>query len=48
VRVARGASEAEVRAAAEAEENISRHLAGMTIVKVIHVPDRLMNFVVRG
>jgi leucyl-tRNA synthetase len=48
VRMARGAAEADVRAAAEAQENITRHIVGKTIVKVVFVPDRLMNFVVRG
>ncbi len=40
------ASEAEVRALAEAESRVKAHLAGKTIRKVVFVPKRLMNFVV--
>jgi leucyl-tRNA synthetase len=32
-------------AAAQAEENVARHLEGKTIRKVIHVPNRMINFV---
>ena len=32
-------------AAAKAEENVARHLEGKTIRKVIHVPNRMVNFV---
>jgi len=32
-------------AAAKAEENVARHLEGKTIRKVIHVPNRMINFV---
>ncbi|MDX1577867.1 MAG: class I tRNA ligase family protein, partial [Gemmatimonadota bacterium] len=46
IRVARGASEEAVRDAALAEENVSRHLDGGEIRKVIHVPDRMINLVV--
>jgi len=46
IRVARGASEAAVRDAALAEENVARHLGDVEIRKVIHVPDRLINLVV--
>jgi leucyl-tRNA synthetase len=35
-----------VIAAAEAEANVARQLAGRRIVKRIHVPDRIVNFVV--
>jgi leucyl-tRNA synthetase len=35
-------------AAAEAEPNVARALAGKRIVKRIHVPDRIVNFVVTG
>jgi leucyl-tRNA synthetase len=41
-----GSSEAEVVAAARAEENVSRHLEGVTERKVVFVKDRLVNFVV--
>ena len=48
VSVGRGASEDDVKAAAMEEEGVQRHLEGADIVKVVHVPDRLLNFVVRG
>ena len=35
-------------AAAEAEPNVARQLEGRRIVKRIHVPDRIVNFVVAG
>jgi leucyl-tRNA synthetase len=37
-----------VIAAAEAEPNVARALAGMRIVKRVHVPNRIVNFVVAG
>ncbi len=40
------ASEAEVRALAEAEARVRAHLAGKAVRKVVFVPRRLMNFVV--
>jgi leucyl-tRNA synthetase len=43
-----GAAAAEVIAAAEAEPNVARLLDGKRIVKRIHVPDRIVNFVVAG
>ncbi len=42
-----GSEAAAVLAAAEGEPNVARLLAGKTIVKRIHVPDRIVNFVVR-
>jgi len=48
VTVERGASEEDVRVAAMSQEAVLRHLEGLEIVKVIHVPDRLLNLVVRG
>ncbi len=45
--VSAGASEEEVRAAAEQLPNVRRHLEGMELIRVVHVPDRLINFVVR-
>ena len=42
----RGAATDEIREAALADERIAKHVAGQEILKVIHVPDRLMNFVV--
>ena len=47
VTIARDASKEAVQAAAEADERIAKHLEGKQLVKVIHVPNRLMNFVVR-
>ncbi|MGQ0504643.1 MAG: leucine--tRNA ligase [Myxococcaceae bacterium] len=46
VRVAADSGEAQVRAAAEAEEKVSSALAGKQIRKVVFVPKRLINFVV--
>jgi leucyl-tRNA synthetase len=43
--VAPGAPGDEVIALAEAEANVAQHLVGKTIVKRIHVPDRIVNFV---
>ncbi len=42
----KGADEAEVTGAARAEENVARHLEGVTERKVVFVKDRLVNFVV--
>ncbi len=42
-----GAEESAVRAAAEVVESVARHLEGKQVVKVIVVPDRTINFVVR-
>ncbi|MCQ2389607.1 MAG: class I tRNA ligase family protein, partial [Kiritimatiellae bacterium] len=47
VRVKATATPDEMRAAAEADEAIAKQLAGKTIVKVIAVPKRMVNFVVR-
>jgi leucyl-tRNA synthetase len=41
-----GASEEAIFAAAEAEENVQRALAGKPIKKRIHVPGRVVNFVI--
>ena len=43
-----GADEASVLAAAAAEENVGRLLAGKRVVKRIYVPGRIVNFVVAG
>ncbi len=48
VAVPPGATEAEVITAAEAEPNVARALVGKRVVKRIHVPDRIVNFVVAG
>ncbi len=42
------APEPEVVAAAEAEPNVARALAGRRVVRRIHVPNRIVNFVVAG
>jgi leucyl-tRNA synthetase len=46
VQVPASAGEAEVRAAAEAEERVQAHLQGRALRKVVFVPRRLINFVV--
>ncbi|HVE84626.1 MAG TPA: leucine--tRNA ligase [Myxococcales bacterium] len=46
VRVPAAAAEAEVQAAAEADEKVKAALTGKTIRKVVFVPKRLINFVV--
>jgi leucyl-tRNA synthetase len=46
VRVAADAAEADVRAAAEADERVKASLAGKTLRKFVFVPKRLVNFVV--
>jgi leucyl-tRNA synthetase len=46
IEAAPGADAATVIAAAEAEPNVARLLAGRRVVKRIHVPDRIVNFVV--
>jgi leucyl-tRNA synthetase len=48
IEVAPGAAAADVIAAAEAEPNVARQLADKRILKRIHVPDRIVNFVVAG
>jgi leucyl-tRNA synthetase len=47
VAIGRDATKEQVQAAAEADERIAKHLEGKQVVKIIHVPNRLMNFVVR-
>ena len=46
IRIARDAPEEQIRAAALAEENVARFVAGNTVRKVIVVPGRLVNIVV--
>ena len=48
IEMAPGTSAADAIAAAEAEPNVARQLEGKRIVKRIHVPDRIVNFVVAG
>ena len=47
IRVPTAATAAEMEAAARANEDVAKFLAGKTIVKVIAVPKRMVNFVVR-
>jgi leucyl-tRNA synthetase len=47
IHVAKDTPEPEVRAAAEAISSVTRHLEGKQIVKVVHVPNRTINYVVR-
>ena len=46
VSVPKGADREAVVALARVEPNVARHLEGMDVRKIIHVPDRLLNFVV--
>ena len=46
VSVPKGSDREAVTELARAEPNVARHLDGMNIRRVIHVPDRLLNFVV--
>jgi leucyl-tRNA synthetase len=47
IRVAVSASEEEILARAQAEEKVVQHLAGKEIVKVVIVPQKLINIVAR-
>ena len=47
VKVSPDATQDEMRAAAEASPEVQKHLEGKTIVKVICVPKKMINFVVR-
>jgi leucyl-tRNA synthetase len=47
IRVAVGANEEEIRARAQAEEKVAQHLNGRQIVKIILVPQKLVNIVVK-
>ena len=47
VRVPVDATPADMEAAARANEEVAKHLEGKTVVKVIAVPKRMVNFVVR-
>jgi leucyl-tRNA synthetase len=46
--VAAGATEAEVRALAEADPKVQGYLSGKVVKKVVYVPKRLLNYVVAG
>ena len=47
IRVAVGASEEEIRRLAQADEKVVQHLNGRQIVKIIAVPQKLINIVVK-
>ncbi len=47
IHVPRGADRDSVVEAARSVDNVARHLQGMEVIKVVFVPDRLVNFVVR-
>lgn len=46
IAVAKGAAEDEVKALALAQQDVAPFLAGVTVLKVIVVPDRIVNIVV--
>jgi leucyl-tRNA synthetase len=48
IRVPAAADKAAIEAAARADARIDELLAGKTIVKIVVVPGRLVNFVVKG
>jgi leucyl-tRNA synthetase len=48
VKVPADADQAAIQCAAEADETIAKQLAGKSVVKVVVVPGRLVNFVVKG
>jgi len=48
LQVARGTDPKQLEDAARKNERIQEYLSGVTVVKVIAVPDRLVNFVVKG
>jgi leucyl-tRNA synthetase len=41
-----GASQEDAEALARAQENVTRHLEGVTVRRIVYVPNRLLNFVV--
>jgi leucyl-tRNA synthetase len=47
IRVALGATEEEIRTRAQAEEKVAQHMNGRQIVKIIIVPQKLVNIVVK-
>ena len=47
IQAARDASREELEALAREQPNVVRHLEGHEVVKVVVVPGRLVNFVVR-
>lgn len=47
ITIAAKADQATIEAAARREDGIVSHLEGKTVVKVVYVPGRLLNFVVK-
>jgi leucyl-tRNA synthetase len=47
IEVSPDATEAEARSAAEASARVAEHLAGHEVARVVYVPGRLLNIVVR-
>lgn len=47
IRISAGASQESARKIAEADARIAENLAGRQIIKVVYVPNRLLNFVVK-
>ncbi len=47
IRVAVGVTEEEIRRLAQADEKVAEHLNGRRIVKIIVVPQKLINIVVK-
>ena len=47
VTVPTGSSQEEIQTAAASVSNVAKFLNGMTLVKVIHVPNKLINFIVK-
>ncbi len=47
IHIPTGAGEETARQAAEALESVTRHLEGRQVIKVIYVPDRTINYVVK-
>jgi leucyl-tRNA synthetase len=48
ITVPRDATQEQALAAAHADPNVARHLEGHAVVKIVHVPNRLLNIVVRS
>ncbi len=48
IQVAAGADIEEIKAAAQADEKVAARIAGKTVVKIIAVPGKLVNLVVKG
>jgi len=47
VEISREMSQEEVELKAKQQENVAKHLDGMTIIKVIYIKDKIINILVR-